>query len=504
MENEPRIPERKEAEEADAVFGPPEPPKPTPSPAWSRWDGCFLGAALLAAGCYFFAHFPYIFQKNGHLPGIGLTLTQWLLMGTALLAAGKKGRLQWKGNPGGIFLLAIALGQGLLSALTGNDSLRLLNQPVTYLTTTLALLSLTQINPLPALSGAGLRLGLRRFVPGFFAHCLLPFRALKALRSSGSKGTWSALGAGIVLGAPVVVIALLLLSSADQMFGSLLEAGARQLNGLDGSFFVRLLYTLIGALFLFSFLRSTAAPPCTPRERKEYSFPAASLITVLSMLAAVYAVFAYIQFRYLFFGAQEIIAREGFAEYARSGFFQLVLLAVLTLLLILPCLALGKSSRGVRALCAVVAALTVVIDVSAFLRMRLYIEAYGLSILRLITLWGMLMILLALLGCMVKCVYPHRPICPALAAVALSTWLLMNLGSMDRMVARYQISAFNEGTLSQLDVGYLSSLSPDVLPELQKIQDPVFRQQATDQARQALQNRFPCAYDWSFTWLHLP
>ena len=271
--------------------------------------------------------------------------------------------------------------------------------------------------------------------------------------------------------------------------------------GLNGETLIRAVYTLMGALCLYSFLRTVQESAFTPREPKERSVPAVTLMTVLSMLALVYAVFAYIQFRCLFFGAQETAAREGYAEYARSGFFQLVLLAILTLILILPFLALGKESTGVRWLCALVAALTVVIDVSAFLRMRLYIEVYGMSLLRLVTLWGMLMILLALTGCLMKCIRPGLRICPALAAVALSTWLLLNLGGMDRMVARWQVDAYNRGTIAELDVSYLISLSPGVLPELARIEDPIFRQETEARAQEAFAHRYPCPYDWSMCWL---
>lgn len=58
--------------------------------SWGKQEWGFLLSALLIAGCYFFAHFPSIFSANYHLPGIGLTVSQWVLIAVSLLFAGKK------------------------------------------------------------------------------------------------------------------------------------------------------------------------------------------------------------------------------------------------------------------------------------------------------------------------------------------------------------------------------------------------------------------------------
>ena len=485
---EDAIPELKEEEAA------------SPPPAWEKRSWVFLLSALLAAGCYFFAHFPGIWAENGHLPGVGLTLTQWLLVGVSLTAARKRGALRGKSAGGGWFLLVIALALGLCYSVFADDALRLMNLPVVWLTTVLALFSLTGANPLPALEGRGLRLGLRRFLPSFFTRWTLPFKALKNLPRPGKSERLRGFGVGLLLGLPVILLAAALLASADQMFSSLLTNGFQSLDRIDGSALLRLLYAAVGGLCLFSFLAVTSEDPFTPAEPKERRASPVTLSTVLAMLSAVYALFVYVQFRYLFFGSEEAIREIGYAEYARSGFFQLVLLAVLTLMLILPCLSLGKESGAVRLLCAFVAALTGVINFSAFFRMRLYIQAFGLSVLRVVTLWGMLMILCALLACLLKCFFPSARVCPALTVLALCTWTALNFGNVDRLIARYQVTAYNQGTLAELDADYLSSLSPEVLPELEGISDDSERARALETARQSFARRFPQPYDWSLSW----
>ena len=473
-------------------------------PVWGKWEWVLLAAALIAAGCYFFCHFPYILQRHSHLPGLGFTLTQWVLVFAALTAAGKKGRLKIRNHRAGLFLLMVSLGLGACFSLFGDDALRAMNLPVTVLTTALALASLTGANSLSPLSGPGLRVGLGRFLPSCFRHVALPLRAAAALREKGGVSRLKGLGAGIMIGLPVVAVAMSLLLSADGVFGALVRDGLQSLTLLDGALPMRLLLSVLGGLCLFSFLFSLQDQPAPVREKADRACSPLTLSTVLGMLSAVYALFVYVQFRYLFGGAEGAQSAGGYAEYARSGFFELVILSVLTLVLILPCLHLGKKSRAVRILCALTAMLTVVIVFSAFFRMRLYIQAFGLSVLRTVTLWGMAMILLALIASVVKCCLPEKKICPLLTALALSSWLALNCLNVDGIVARNQVRLYNDGVLKELDVSYLASLSPSVLPALEDIRDGQAREQALSDARKQLALAVPVPYDWSLCWLSMP
>ena len=472
---------------------------------WEIRDWILLAAAALAAGCYFFAHFPYLFTDRFHLPCIGWTLTQWLLAAVTLSLAGKSGRLRGKKNPGGWFLLASGLGLGLTFSLYADEGLRAMNLPVAFLTTVLALFSLTGANPLPPLSGAGLRLGLSQFFPACFRDSLEPFRALSLRRYQKDGEKLQGLGLGLLLSIPAGIIALSLLSSADEMFSSLLKQNIFTDSVMDGSVFIRLGFTVLGSLLLFSLLGSFRREPFPPKSRPQASpfFSAAAILPVLTVLAAAYGLFVYVQFRYLFGGVETAQMAGGYAEYARKGFFQLALLAFLTLLLVFPVLHGFPQSKAVRMLSGLVTALTVVIDLSAFFRMRLYIQAFGFSVLRVVTLWGMLMVLLALGACMLKCAWPGLRVCPALTALALGSWLALNLCGIDRLTAKSLISAYNRGASSALDIRYLAHLTPDAAPELMAIQDEALRETALEAVRNKLGPHRPAAYDWCLSWLNM-
>ena len=317
------------------------------------------------------------------------------------------------------------------------------------------------------------------------------------------------------LGAVDLIIALhrvytgegdrLLFDVGHQAYAHKILTGRRDafasLRSLDGAAFVRLGLAALGCLAIFSFLASTRDDPWADAPASPRSVNPVTLSTVLALLIAVYGLFVYVQFRYLFGGAETAKMAGGYAEYARSGFFQLVLLSALTLGLIMPFLQWGRDRWAVRLLCAVTILLTVVIVFSAFYRMRLYIWAYGLSILRIVTLWGMAMILLALTATLIKCIQPGLCVCPALAALALASWLALNLIGPETAVARNQVDLYNRGVITRLDAAYLSHLSPAAVKEMENIRDAAARDEALREAESYLRRAAPHAYDWSLPWL---
>ena len=165
----------------------------------------------------------------------------------------------------------------------------------------------------------------------------------------------------------------------------------------------------------------------------------------------------------------------GWAEYARSGFFQLVAVAALNLAV---CSIFSSNrrfyARGgllLRILFALMLGCTAVILASAFWRMRLYILAFGLSLLRLATLWAMLVIAVCVLAASWKLYKPAFRFWSALFAFGLASWCLLCLACPDAIIANYNVNAYLDGELQQVDTEYLGSLSPDTLPALARLRD---------------------------------
>ena len=463
-----------------------------PCPALGADGACLLVlAASIAAGYIFCHHFGFA------LPGMGLWASQWALTAGTLLLAAKRGVLRARGHGEGWFLLACALLLGAAFGIFSDDSLRAMNLPVTLLLTVQALFSLTGQNDASSLSAQGLREGLHRLLPAPFRFWDAPFRSI---RFSAVPRTGLLLGIGLAV--PVAGIAIALLSCADGVFGDLLAEGLTSLGRTDGSLVYRLVFTLLLTLMLFSLLFGLLQPPREVKPAEGRHAPPLMFAVVLVVLGLIYALFVYIQFRYLFGGTETARMAGGYAQYARNGFFELVAVALLNLTLIFSALTLCPESRTVRILCAVTAVLTGLLDYSAFFRMRLYTEAFGLSVLRIVTLWGMVMILLALVLSLVKAARPHVRISVLLLIVLTGTWVGLNYLNVSRVTAQDHVRRYNEGKMESLDIAYLSQ-SPDAYPALEAIADAQARHLAQDACLARLSARQPGWYDSSLSWRSL-
>jgi hypothetical protein len=120
--------------------------------------------------------------------------------------------------------------------------------------------------------------------------------------------------------------------------------------------------------------------------------------TVLLVVDALFLAFVVLQLAYLF-GGLDTLALTGltYAEYARRGFFDLVIVAGLAGMLVVTLdLAVAGRTRLHLAGSMLLLGLTAVILVSAFLRLRLYQEAYGWTELRFVVLVAILWLGVAL------------------------------------------------------------------------------------------------------------
>jgi hypothetical protein len=173
-----------------------------------------------------------------------------------------------------------------------------------------------------------------------------------------------------------------------------------------------------------------------------------------------------VQFRYLFGGSAHIqqTAHLTYAEYARHGFLELVVAALTLPLLLLGDWMLRGEARGRRAftwLAGTLLALLGVVILSALQRMKLYLDQYGLTELRLyatgVILW--LVVICAWFAVTVPRGKRHAFAVGALVAGFAAT-LTFNVVNPDALIARTNV------TRPTVDVRYLGPLSADAVPTL--------------------------------------
>lgn len=334
----------------------------------------------------------------------------------------------------------------------------------------------------------------------------------QALPASRSSTVVMAL-LGILLAVPVLLLAGSLLASADSVFGRLLS---------DLSSFWRTLafqdWLISAALtvaffpFVFSFLESarsrwlalarpgSAANPSSVEgpDGRRWQDPAAAasasgsrrfalnpvmLVSFLASINVLYLAFALVQLTYLT-GAFRLSLPDGlsYAEYARSGFFELSGLALINAALIMLAVkgaprpdagaetenggsagaAAGtRIARILRILSLMLVAGSLVQWASALFRMSMYVSAYGLTMLRFFVTAFMLLMAVIFALLTVKEFRPRFPLFKSVAIAAVVALVLLNYVNPDAWIARHNIGRSVADPAVTLDLTYFRALSPD-------------------------------------------
>jgi hypothetical protein len=292
-----------------------------------------------------------------------------------------------------------------------------------------------------------------------------------------SQGGWvkrlAPVGKGVAIAFPLLLIFGGLLTSADAIFANLVS---RLFDWNVESIITHSMMTMVIAWGVAGFLRGVlggGAAAAAMGKRPEFlNLGVTEIIIVLGALDALFLGFVLVQFRYFFGGAGRVQAVAGltYAEYARSGFFELVGVASLVLpLLLLAHWLLRKDSprdeRIFRVLAGLQIGLLFVMITSALQRMRLYQREYGLTELRLYTTAFMLW-LAALFAWFAVTVLRGRREMFAYGVVLSGFLVIGGLQAVnpDRMIVRANVEHAAAGR--SFDAAYAVSLSADAVPEL--------------------------------------
>jgi hypothetical protein len=292
-----------------------------------------------------------------------------------------------------------------------------------------------------------------------FPQLLAQDLSWKKVPSGGFRGARIAIR-GTLIAAPALVLFGALLSSADEQFENML----RQLFIFDlEEAFLHVVVTVIIAAICAGFLRSLVFSGPVPHlaDRPELLvLPAAETNFALGLLNALFALFVAVQFQH-FFGS----APDALSAYARRGFFELVWVVALVvpMLLLLDWLVRG-GKRLFRTLAAIQIALVFVIAASAYWRMQLYREEFGLTRLRLFTTAFMIWVAVLLLWLAITVLTGRRNRFAIGALVTgVATVVILHVINPDALIVRTNLARAEAGK-RPFDPFYAATLSDDAAP----------------------------------------
>ena len=302
---------------------------------------------------------------------------------------------------------------------------------------------------------------------------------------------------GVIIAVPFLIIFILLLSSADQVFQSYANKFIK--IDIDFGIILRVLKVLfVSYLFLGIFskivrsekreeikdssqrLESISNIKLESAENKTEKNKPSNFIessTVLILIELLFLSFIIIQFYYLFGGKDYVWGIEEYitySEYAKKGFYELICVSIISFLLIYVIDESGKretpkEKKIFKILSAILVLEISVIIYSAFTRMSVYVDGYGLTFSRFLVFTFLLWIFFVFLNFLYKMLLEKRKEFFFLLVFCLSIifWVGINAINPDAFIARKNIARLAQG--EKIDSFYLSRLSADAIPETVKI-----------------------------------
>jgi hypothetical protein len=291
---------------------------------------------------------------------------------------------------------------------------------------------------------------------------------------------------GLLIALPLVIILAYLLSSADMVFRhriiSLFEPFEfiKIFQYLFRLAIILIIAYLVAGILLHAALKSRDEKLIgeeTPIVRPFLGFTEAAI--VLGSVVALFLLFVIIQFEY-FFGGEVNIGIEGYtySQYARSGFNELITVALISLLIALGFSAVTKRENKFQrwtysGLSVAMLSEVIIMLVSAYQRLTLAIDWHGFSRLRLYPRVFMIWVGILFTAVILLEIF-RRERYFALAAILASCGFAVTLGifNIDGTIVTHNVFRAIQG--KHFNVNHLTTLSPDAVPALvNAFNDPV-------------------------------
>jgi hypothetical protein len=313
------------------------------------------------------------------------------------------------------------------------------------------------------------------------------------------------LARGLLIAVPIGAVLAGLLATADPVFASFFN-----LNFDFGRLTLDAIFVVVGSLGAAGVLRLAAAQPLTRVDGPMWRLGSVEGLVVLAVLDAIFGGFAVAQLMAAGGAAGDTLRAAGitYADYARSGFFQLLWVAGITAVVLIVFSRITgfrqrSSRRAFLLLGEVGVVLTLLIVFVAFQRLSLYESAYGFTMLRLYSqifaVWIALVFVL-LAADMAGLFRRRRWFVGTTSIAAIGVLLALNVANPEAVVVALNLDLAR--SIHKVDAQYLAELSSDATPALldqRSLVDPVLGREVSRVACAGPRSYSvsPGAFNWS-------
>ena len=284
---------------------------------------------------------------------------------------------------------------------------------------------------------------------------------------------------GVLILLPLLAVFLALFASADPLFNSYVTNTVRSVSDffhIDGPIQALEHILIIGFCFMGFIMVFAAAYWKESFHASRLSFThfgRTESAVVLTGTAVIFALFLITQGWAMFGGAAALQSLDiTYAEYAHSGFYQLIAVAVLVggLILSLRYLHGEHVRRALLGLHELLIVETMLVLVSAFIRVNLYIDVYGFTPSRLFamaTIITLALLFSLLLANVLQKESQAKYINRALVALGVCA-LVFSLMKPDAFAAQMNLNRALGPLKNDIDVGLFADLSKEAVPAIER------------------------------------
>ncbi|MBP2080018.1 DUF4153 domain-containing protein [Oceanobacillus polygoni] len=272
---------------------------------------------------------------------------------------------------------------------------------------------------------------------------------------------------GLVTGIPLLLVIIGLLMSADKVFQDMmlkLPSFMMRFNFTEDLF--RLIVVIVLSLLFFGIFQ--VLPRRTEietnnvmnPEKKHIYLDSVIVVTILAMLNLVYAIFVAIQFTYFFGGGLQ--AELTYAEYARRGFFELMIVTLINwTLLIFILKRVNTPNKAMKLTLKILNSLLIIVSgvmlVSAFGRLSMYEAAYGFTVDRILAHAFMIFLMVIFAYTFIRVWIERLALLHFYLITSLLFYVVLNVIHIEQIIVTNNLERYEQ--TEKIDIYYLSTLS---------------------------------------------
>lgn len=267
---------------------------------------------------------------------------------------------------------------------------------------------------------------------------------------------------GVIISIPLLILLIVLLSSADEIFASIFEDTINNIiNAISlirtGGILLKIVVFALVFVYIYYLFSSFKFMVKRTYKMTVTKLDKSMVNTILVLVNVLYLVFTYVQIKYLYIKVSNFnLSAAEYSSYARNGFFQLIAVVVLNIMIILYFKNRIDNSKLTCSLNTLMTILSFNMGLASLYKMRLYIREFGMTQLRFVTSVFMIFILIMLVLIAVS-LWKKIGLFKYCIIIGSIIYLGINFCNMDKIIAEYNLNTKGKG----VDIEYLSTLSLD-------------------------------------------